>query len=215
MSRSGRTSEGMLIPPLRPRARRAALTAHIVVSVGLLGDSAGFLAIAVRAAATANTDLARSSYELLKMFSLVFGIPLSFAALATGLVLGLGTKWGVFRYPWVTAKLLLIVSVIVVGAFVLGPAVDEMRAAGGNAEARLIAGAAYDVLALTLATSLGVYKPGRRRQRSWRGRTGRSDFYNRVTKTQREGGDRAPASAAHGTGAYKPRPSRSATEEVR
>jgi len=148
-----------VIPPLPQRTRRAALTAHIVVSVGLLGDSAGFLAIAVRAAATTNADLARSSYELLKMFSLVFGIPLSFSALSTGFILGLGTKWGVFRYPWVTAKLLLIVSVIFVGAFVLGPAVDAMRAAGGNAEAKLIAGAAYDVAALTVATSLGSTSP--------------------------------------------------------
>ena len=59
------------------------------------------------------------------------------------------------------------------GAFVLGPAVDVMRAAGGNAEAKLIAGAAYDVAALTVATSLGVYKPGSRRERGWRARAGR------------------------------------------
>jgi hypothetical protein len=36
---------------------------------------------------------------------LVFGIPLSFGALITGVLLGLGTKWGVFRYPWVTTTL--------------------------------------------------------------------------------------------------------------
>jgi hypothetical protein len=39
------------------------------------------------------------------MFSLVFGIPLSFGALLTGLALGLGTRWGVFTYPWVVGKL--------------------------------------------------------------------------------------------------------------
>ena len=32
--------------------RRAVLTAHIVVSVGLLGDSAGLLAVALQAAST-------------------------------------------------------------------------------------------------------------------------------------------------------------------
>jgi hypothetical protein len=51
--------------------------------------------------------------------------------------------------------------------------VDEMRAAGGNAAAKLIAGAAYDVTALTVATSLGVYKPGSRRERGWRARARR------------------------------------------
>lgn len=148
---------------LSPRARRAVLTAHIVFSVGLLGDVAGFLAVAIRAATTDDPALARASYEVLGMFSVVFGIPLSFGALLTGLTLGLGTKWGVLRYPWVTVKLALIVSVILVGALVLGPAVDAMRRGAGGAESRLIAGAAYDVLALTLATGVSVFKPGRRR----------------------------------------------------
>jgi hypothetical protein len=44
----------------------------------------------------------------------------------TGVRLGFGTTWGVFRYPWVSAKLLLIVSVILIGAFVIGPALNEM-----------------------------------------------------------------------------------------
>jgi hypothetical protein len=48
---------------------------------------------------------AKSSYELLSMFSLVFGIPLSFIALISGLVLSLSSKWGALRYPWVTTKL--------------------------------------------------------------------------------------------------------------
>lgn len=147
---------------LSPSARRTVLTAHIVASVGLLGDTAGFLAVAVRGATTRDGELARASWELLQMFSVLFGIPLSFAALITGITLGLGTKWGVLRYPWVTAKLLLIVSVILVGSFVLGPAVEELRRGADGAESRVIAGAAYDVLALSVATGLSVFKPGRR-----------------------------------------------------
>jgi uncharacterized membrane protein len=142
---------------LSPRARRIALTAHIVASVGLLGDVAGFLAIAVRAATTPDPALEAASYELLAMFGMVFGIPLSLASIATGVTLGLGTKWGVLRYPWVTTKLVLNVSVLVVGALVLGPSIDE------DAGGRLIAGAAYDVAVLTLATTLSVFKPGRAR----------------------------------------------------
>ncbi len=99
---------------------------------------------------------------MLRMFSYVFGIPLSFAALLSGTLLGLGTKWGVFRYPWVVAKLLLIISVIAVGALVLKGGMDAMLTGGGGAEGRLIAGAAYDVAALTAATALGVFKPGGR-----------------------------------------------------
>ena len=152
-------------PPLftlSPSLRKVVLTAHIAVSVGLLGDSAGYLAVAVRAAATADPTIAEVSYQTLRMFALVFGIPLSFAALLTGLLLGMGTRWGLFRYTWVIAKLLLIVSVIAVGALVLKGGMDAMLTGRGGAEERLIAGAAYDVVALMAATALAVFKPGRR-----------------------------------------------------
>ena len=144
---------------LSPRLRRAVLTAHIIASVGLLGDVAAVLAVNVRAATTTDPGFASASYELLEMFSLVFGIPLSFAALISGLILGLGSKWGVLRHAWVTAKLVLLLSVILIGAFVIGPATSEMQTGTGDAETQLVAAAAWDVLALALATALSVYKP--------------------------------------------------------
>ena len=61
------------------------------------------------------------------------------------------------------AKLVLLLGVIAVGAFVLGPGTDAMRSGQGGAEARLIAGSAYDVVALDVATGLSVFKPRRRR----------------------------------------------------
>jgi hypothetical protein len=145
----------------RPRARNALLTAHIVFSVGLLGDSAGFLAVAIRRAGE-DGAARETTNDLLNMFALVFGIPLSFLALLTGLLLGVGTRWGVFRYPWVVAKLILIVSVILVGALVLNEPLDD----SASSSAPLIVGSAYDVVALTAATGLGVFKPGR----AWRRR---------------------------------------------
>ena len=149
---------------LSPGARRATLAAHIVLSVGLLGEVSAFLAIAARAAGTADASLAAAAYDLLAMFQILFGIPLSFLALLTGLRLGLGTKWGVLRYPWVTIKLLLLVSVILVGALLLGPSVDAIRDGDDGVEGRIVAGAAWDVLALITAAVLSVYKPGRPRR---------------------------------------------------
>ncbi|HEU5470731.1 MAG TPA: hypothetical protein VFV67_08760 [Actinophytocola sp.] len=149
--------------PMSRRVRQGLLTAHIVLSVGLLGDSAGFLAVAIRAAGDP-TD-AGDLVETLQMFSAVFGIPLSFGALLSGIALSLGTKWGVFRYPWVTIKLGLIASVILVGALIIGPNAETMRATGADTTAWLIGAAAYDVAALTLATVLSVFKPGKRFRR--------------------------------------------------
>jgi hypothetical protein len=148
-------------------ARRWVLTVHIIVSVSLLGDSAGFLAVAVRSAIAEDPQVTNAGWEVLQMFSVVFGIPLSLAALITGLILGLGSNWGIFRYPWVTTKLLLIISVMLIGSFVL-PGLEELRSGTGGAETRLIAGAAYDVLALSVATGLAVFKPGGRWHRKQR-----------------------------------------------
>jgi hypothetical protein len=149
------------------RARHALVTAHIIMSVGLLGDSAGFLALAVRLAGSQDPAARVELLSVLQMFSTFFGIPLSVGSLLSGIGLGLGTKWGVFRYPWVVAKLALIASVMVVGGVVIGPAEDAM-AGGVDASRHLMAAGAYDVVALAFATALSVFKPGRPlRQRRW------------------------------------------------
>ena len=96
------------------------------------------------------------------MFPVLFGIPLSLISLGTGVALGLGSKWGVLRYPWVTSKLVLNVSVILVGAFVIGPTTTAMAGGRDASETVLILASAYDVVALLLASGLSVFKPGRR-----------------------------------------------------
>jgi hypothetical protein len=149
-------------PRVLPRgARHTLLTAHIIVSVGLLGDTAGFLAIAVRLASTHDPAGRVELLNVLNMFATFFGIPLSVGALVSGIVLGLGTKWGVLRYPWVVAKLALIISVMVVGGAVIGPALHVMLSGDANATRQLMAAGAYDLLALAVATGLSVFKPGR------------------------------------------------------
>jgi hypothetical protein len=64
----------------------------------------------------------------------------------------------------VTTKLLLAVSVMVVGALLLGPAIDELRTGDDGAAGRLFVGAIWNLSALLLSTVLSVYKPGRARR---------------------------------------------------
>lgn len=140
------------------RARNAVLTVHIVVAVGLLCDSAGFVAVALRHATSDDPSFREHTREILAMFALTFGIPLSFLTLITGLVLGIGTRWGVLRYPWVTIKVALTLTVIAVGAIVLRPLLFDDATVEDGA---LVLGASWDVVALTVATALSVFKPGR------------------------------------------------------
>jgi hypothetical protein len=150
-----------LAPQVMPRgARHALLTAHIIMSVGLLGDSAGFLSVSVRLAGTQDPVARVELLNVLNMFSLVFGIPLSIGTLVSGIALGIGTKW-VFRYPWIVAKLLIAVSVMVVRGLAIGPAQEAMLRGGADATVQLMAAAAYDVIALAIANGLSVFKPGR------------------------------------------------------
>lgn len=151
--------------PLSRRMRRIVLTLHITGGVGLLGVCAVIVLADVRAL---TMDDPQPVYELMVSTPLL-GIPLSFLSLATGIVLGLTSKWGVLRYGWVTTKLVLNVSVILVGALVLGPQTAAMADDGSGSETALVVGSAYDVVALLLATGLSVFKPraaGRRGERA-------------------------------------------------
>lgn len=152
--------------PRTPRLRlgrrglKALLAAHIAVSVGLLGDSAGFLAVALRWAGSEDPAFRAIAEDVLGMFALTFGIPLSLLALATGVALSRATRWRIHRHGWVAAKLGLILSVILVGATAMSPL---LRTGARPDEAALLLGASWDVLALTAAVGLAVFKPARRR----------------------------------------------------
>ena len=64
------------------------------------------------------------------------------------------------RYGWVTGKLALKNPVVIlVGVFLLGPTTAAMADGRAGNEALLIAGGAYDVVALSLATGLSAFKP--------------------------------------------------------
>lgn len=158
--------------------RNSLLAAHIVLSVSLLGDVLALAAVTLRAIGTDDVDTARVSFETMSMFSLAFGIPLSLGSLVTGVLLGRGTRWGVFRYWWVIGKLTLILAVIVVGAFVIGPAEDRLLdtplsdSSRSRNQAIVLAGGLFDIGALLTATGLSVFKPGGPRQRMPRTRAG-------------------------------------------
>jgi len=110
-----------------------------------------------------------------------FIVPLSFAALLTGLVQSLGTHWGLFRHYWVLVKFALTIGATILLLLHQFTAVAgaARRVSGSSAgtlpevgrlETQLVGDAALAVLVLLITTTLLVYKPwgrtsyGRRRQ---------------------------------------------------
>ena len=143
------------------RTRHALLTAHIIVSVALLGDLAGSLAVAVHASRDQRPFRGGPTGRRVEHVQRDVRDPLSFGALLSGVALGLG-RMGRAPLSVGGGQLLLIASVMAVGGLVVGPAESRLLAGAQDATGRLIAAASYDVLALAVATGLSVFKPGAR-----------------------------------------------------
>jgi hypothetical protein len=158
---------------LRPGPRKALLTTHIASAVALLGTTAGLAIMAGRAGAGDDAAEAHAVYDVMRLLTLGLGIPLSFIALLSGAALALTGRWGLFGYWWVTAKLVLLIAVIVVGATVTGPSIATMLdvtearpPAAGDARWTLIAAVAGQGALVLAATILSVARPGGRIRRS-------------------------------------------------
>jgi hypothetical protein len=97
----------MTFPTLSRPVRRANLVLHVAVSVGWLGMDAVLLVLGGTAALTGDPDLTRACYLAMDAAGGAMLVPVALLTLLTGLVAGLGTQWGLVRYWWVLAKLVL------------------------------------------------------------------------------------------------------------
>ncbi|TMR17914.1 hypothetical protein ETD86_22585 [Nonomuraea turkmeniaca] len=149
---------------MAPRIRKTVLVIHIVVSVALVGEVWGLVALNTAAALTEDLELAHAAYRLMPTLVFAGGIPLSLTALATGITLGLASHWGLFRYYWVVVKLVLLVAVICVGMFLFDPegmaaATEGARQAGAARQWGQVAALGTQIAMLLTATALSVFKP--------------------------------------------------------
>ena len=153
---------------MRPGIRKVALTAHITSSVGWFGAVAGFECLAITGLMSRDALMVRAAYIAMERTAWYAIVPFAFTSLLTGLVMSLGTKWGLFRHYWVLAKFLInTLSIIILLlhtkliAFVGDAAAERTLFRGDLRGVRIqlvaIAGAA--LLALLVAATLAVFKP--------------------------------------------------------
>jgi hypothetical protein len=163
--------------------RRFALTAHVVVSVGWLGLDLGLLTLGLTGLLSGDPQLQRAAYRAMGVFGDVLIIPISLASLLTGVLLSVGTTWGLFRYYWVAAKFWLTLAATTASIFALRAqlhaAVRQLPAdpggpvdIGGTAQS-LVAAPTVALLVYLAATALSTYKPWGRTAAGKRARTGR------------------------------------------
>jgi hypothetical protein len=99
---------------LSPPLRKATLALHLAVSVGWIGAVAAYLALDLAASTSSDAATLRAAYFGMGLIAGAVTVPLAIATLVTGLVVSLGTKWGLLRHWWVLVSLALTIVATVV-----------------------------------------------------------------------------------------------------
>jgi uncharacterized membrane protein len=162
---------------MTPGVRKFALIAHVTSSVGWLGAVAGFLALAVAGLTTQDTQMVRAAYLAMELTGWFVIVPLSLASPLTGLVMSMGTTWGLFRHYWVLAKFVITIPATIFLLLHMRPighlarVVTETTLSSGDLAGlriQLVADAGAAMLVLLVATTLSIYKPRGLTPYGWR-----------------------------------------------
>lgn len=151
------SARGGLQPLPRP-VRQVWTILHVGLSVGWLGVLVACLTLCV-AALGSDTARAAALYEATATLSETYFLPGTLLVLVTGVVLGLGTKWGLLRFYWVLVK--LVISLVLLAAANLTVAA-KVDAPGPD----LVWWFAALVVTTALATVLSIVKPWGRVRRA-------------------------------------------------
>jgi uncharacterized membrane protein len=160
-----------------PGLRRFALINHVVVSVGWIGAVVVFLALAGLGLTSEDPTIVRGVYLVMEHAAWLTLVPLAVVSLVTGVVMSLGTTWGLFRHYWVIFKLIINVFATMV-LLIYMETFKQMAAVAADSSAHLdvvrnpspLVHAVLALVILLVATVLAIYKPqgvtpyGRRKQ---------------------------------------------------
>ena len=158
------------------RWRRATLILHIIAGGAWIGIDVMVAVLVWTGRYGPDAEVRGLAYRALAAFAVWPMLTAGLICLLSGLVLGLGTKWGLLRYWWVAVKLALnlVLCTLIIVALEPGMAAVAAygRELGSGAQppdevSSLFFPPAVSLTALTVATVLSVVKP-------W-GRIGRRD----------------------------------------
>lgn len=156
-------------------ARRLALAVHLGCSVGWLGAVVAYLTLDVTVATNQDPATVRSAWMAMALVVSWAIVPLALASVLTGLLMALGTKWGLFRHWWVLISFVLTVLatlVLLSEVGVVTRSATMAAAATTSAELRSIAPTLLHSVAglgvLLVVQVLNVLKPQGLTPYGWR-----------------------------------------------
>jgi hypothetical protein len=166
-----------------PGLRKFALATHLTFAVGWIGGVVAYLALSVAAMTSNEPQTVRAAWIAMDVTGWYAIVPMALASLLTGLVMALGTNWGLFRHYWVLISFLLTaVATIVLLLHMpdVSALADEARRvqgtrldqAGMHLYARLKGGdllhPGLGLVVLVVIQMLNVYKPRGMTRYGWR-----------------------------------------------
>lgn len=136
---------------MKPVARKSWVLLHVVTSVGWLGVTVGNLVLA--------SVGEREFYRAMVLLADFVVLPLGLGALVTGVVLSLGTKWGLVKHRWVLVKFVLTVVAVVATTFSLRSGVRDAADGVVGAGADVLVACCVSLTLYLVNTALSVFKP--------------------------------------------------------
>lgn len=166
-------TDDYMVKPFDPkelmvRIKAVLRRANPTLDANEIGAVACFLVLAITGLNSEDAQMVRASYLVMELTASYVIVPLSLASLLTGIVMSLGTQWGLFRYYWVLVKLLLTVLATIVLLLQMGQisyiaevAAESTLSSIDFREARLslLVHAGGGLLVLLVISALSVYKP--------------------------------------------------------
>jgi len=156
------------------RLRKFALTAHLTCSVGWIGAVMAYLALVVAALSSQDSRTLQAAWIAIEVIGWYIIVPLAFASLLSGLVMALGTPWGLFRHYWVLLSLILTILATVVllvhmqtVSDIAGIATETPSAAASGLPGEVVH-AGVGMLVLLVIQVLNMYKPRGMTPYGWR-----------------------------------------------
>ncbi|MFG2764498.1 DUF2269 domain-containing protein [Streptomyces rubiginosohelvolus] len=144
--------------PLKRPVRRGLLVAHVAVSVSWLGLTVGLLALGITAFATGDPAMVGAATRAMKIFGDWLVVPVALLALVSGLVLALGTPWGLARHRWVWTKFWLTLITTGLSVFSLRPGIDA-AAADKVVDINLVIAPSVATATYLFITAISILKP--------------------------------------------------------
>lgn len=165
------TNRRRVLPLMPAHARKTILVLHVMASAGWIGVEATLLALCLAGPPAAGERPPGPAYAAAGQAGSSVAFAACLLALATGLLLAVGTPWGLLRYYWVTAKFALITAIALADVLAVNHLLSNAYAGLATLPARtgpallggprclLIAAGAGQICVLAATMLLAVFKP--------------------------------------------------------